>query len=355
MANLKNIILKSLENIQEIDNTLDNLLKVQQNILKNYSNPVFNEEDKNKLLNQYSALESIGKALYRINSLSQNNLNGDTEKEHLSDTVLKGGISNIKYVWHSENTPHTCQKCLDLNGTEYNFEDEVPQRPHPNCKCYVEIVENAQTNTDKKSCDCYDQINTIVEQANELELEITPLMTEIEGCISEIVENYQELHDAIHQTYALQNEVENIAPCSENCIAQTAVTTNIPDDSKLEDKVQDILKFSKTASDVYNIFLQNKHAMENEKAHLDKYYHAKANCESAELGIFQTFWAALFSISKEIKDYYHKVFELHMDAKAIFIDCMEDLKADMLGLLKAREHGYCSEKVLEVEEIFKNK
>ncbi len=355
MTNLKNIILKSLANIKEIDNTLDNLSKAQNNILKNYSNPVFSEKDKNKLLNKYSTLESIGKALYRFNALSQNNINGDAEKQDISNTILKGGISNTKYVWHSENTPHTCQKCLDLNGTEYNFEDEVPERPHPNCKCYVEIVENAQTNTDKEPCDCYEQINTIMELSNELEIEITPLITEIENTSSEIEADYQELQDAKLQVYALQNEIENMEPCSENCIAITGFAINVSDDSALEDKVQEMLKFSKSATDVYNIFLQNKHAMEQEKAHLDKYYHAKANCESAELGIIQTLWAALFSIGKEIKDYRHKVFELHMDAKDIFIDCMEDLKADMLGLLKAREHGYCSEKVLEVEEIFKSR
>lgn len=58
---------------------------------------------------------------------------------NLSDentTVLEGGISNIKYIWHTE--PNACEKCQELDGTEYNSKKDVPEKPHPNCKCYIE-------------------------------------------------------------------------------------------------------------------------------------------------------------------------------------------------------------------------
>lgn len=45
---------------------------------------------------------------------------------------------------------------------------------------------------------------------------------------------------------------------------------------------------------------------------MDKYYPAKANCTSAELGFIQTLWTVIFSIGKEFYDYYKKVFKLHM-------------------------------------------
>ena len=44
-----------------------------------------------------------------------------------------------------------------VDGKEFDFYDEVPERPHPNCRCYVEIVEN------KETCDCWDAINKIYE------------------------------------------------------------------------------------------------------------------------------------------------------------------------------------------------
>ena len=44
--------------------------------------------------------------------------------------------SIISYVWHSENSENTCDVCTELDGQEFDFYDEVPERPHPNCKCY---------------------------------------------------------------------------------------------------------------------------------------------------------------------------------------------------------------------------
>jgi hypothetical protein len=35
------------------------------------------------------------------------------------DTVLKGGISNIRYIWHT-NGDNPCELCEGLDGNEYN-------------------------------------------------------------------------------------------------------------------------------------------------------------------------------------------------------------------------------------------
>ena len=48
-------------------------------------------------------------------------------------------MSNRKYRWHSSES--SCEKCQALNNTEYDSEKEIPAKPHPNCKCYVEVVE----------------------------------------------------------------------------------------------------------------------------------------------------------------------------------------------------------------------
>ena len=68
--------------------------------MKNYSNPVFNTKDKNEILKQFTNLQNLGKSLYRYNALNENNLESDSERADIENTVLKGGISYNKYVWH---------------------------------------------------------------------------------------------------------------------------------------------------------------------------------------------------------------------------------------------------------------
>ena len=141
MANLKNKILQALQNGKNVETILNDLSTIQENLLKNHSNPVFTNKDKNRILKQFINLQNIGKSLYRYNVLRENNLKSDSERADIENTVLKGGISYNKYVWHSENGEHTCEVCKSLDGKVFDFYDEVPERPHPNCRCTVEIID----------------------------------------------------------------------------------------------------------------------------------------------------------------------------------------------------------------------
>lgn len=153
MANLKEKILQSLKSGKQVENTLNTLSKSQENLLKNYFNPVFNKKDKNKLLKSYTDLRDIGKSVYRYNTLLEHNYLEDAqeEKQDIRDTVLKGGIVYYHYVWHSENGENTCDKCRALAGQVFDYYDEVPERPHPNCRCTVEIVEGKIETGDEES------------------------------------------------------------------------------------------------------------------------------------------------------------------------------------------------------------
>ena len=126
MANLKEKILQALKSSKQVEPTLNTLSKLQENLLKNCSNPVFNKKDKNKLLKSYSDLHDIGKSLYRYNTLQEHNYLDDVqeEKENIENKVLKGGVSYNKYVWHSENGEHTCDVCSDLDGQEFDYYDD---------------------------------------------------------------------------------------------------------------------------------------------------------------------------------------------------------------------------------------
>ena len=88
--------------------------------------------------------------MHRYKKLNENNYVQDAheEKENIETILLKGGISYNKYIWHSENSENTCDVCKSLDGEEFDFYEEVPEKPHPNCRCTVEIVEEISSNED---------------------------------------------------------------------------------------------------------------------------------------------------------------------------------------------------------------
>lgn len=90
-------------------------------------------------------MQNIGKSLYRYKALKENEYEKEAEEEksNIENVVLKGGISYNKYVWHSENGENTCDECSALDGKEFEFYDEVPERPHPNCRCTVVVIEDS--------------------------------------------------------------------------------------------------------------------------------------------------------------------------------------------------------------------
>lgn len=363
MANLKEKILKSLKNTKQIEPTLNTLSKSQENLLKNYSNPVFNKKDRGKLLRSYSDLQDVSKSLYRYNTLQEHNYLSDAEEEkwNIENKVLKGGVSYSKYVWHSENGEHTCDVCADLDGQEFDYYDEVPERPHPNCRCYVEIVgyedENSSPDANKEeSCDCWDKINDLVAEIVSWQEEIDPLISELDNIDEGTYNLLNEIKNFKQQVKKSQSELADIEPCGDYCVAYiTGMAVNITNDEKLESTAEKIFSLTNESRQVYQIFLEHKHEMEEARDSMDKYYHAKANCTAAELGFMQELWAKILSIAKEIKDYYYKVFKNHMDFKEVAKDCWQDLKADWYGIQKAKEHGYCSDKVKDVYKDVFNK
>ena len=351
MSNFESELLSALNENKLDDKTLNKLSKYQSNLMKNYSNPVFNKEDKNKLLNLYNVLQEIGKSIYRYNMLKSNNINVQEEQTNLENIVLKGSISNVKYVWHSEHDEHTCNECLELDGNEFDMFDEVPELPHPNCKCYIEIVEYSDNNssTEEEPCDCWEKINSLIEEAESWQNEINMNLLELDNIENHVLNSLSEIHFFKNEIKNLQLELTEIEPCCEDCVAYvTGMAINITDDSKLEDIVGKISNLTKESQQVYQIFLEHKKEMESARDGMDKYYHAKANCTSAELGYIQTLWAILYSILKEFKDYFYKVLKYDMDYKEVAKDCLQDLKADWYGIKKAKEHGCCSEKVKNV-------
>ena len=284
MANLKNKLLQALQNGKNLETILNDLSKSQKNLLRNHSNPVFNNKDKNKILKQYTNLQNIGKSLYRYNSLNENNLESDSERTDIENIVLKGGISYNKYIWHSENSENTCDVCKSLDGKEFDFYDEVPERPHPNCKCTVEVVEEneskPQTSNDyEKPCDTIDEIETMISDMEELNPIVAFLNT-----LRIFISNYVEL--------------------------------------------------------LYHAYRLNEHEM-------DKYYHSKANCEATqEMGIIGEQSATLLSNLKEKYDQYTYVYTHKATVEEAIADSERDQVANRLGRERGRKYPYCDCSIL---------
>lgn len=153
MTNLKEKILQALKHNKQVDIVLEDLSTAQENLLENYSNAAIKQNDKNKILKKFTNLKNIEKLIYRFNKLSENNYNQDAkeEKENVETIILKGGISSNYYIWHAENSEDTCDVCKSLDGQKFDFYDEIPKRPHPNCKCTVEIIEETNSNDDSET------------------------------------------------------------------------------------------------------------------------------------------------------------------------------------------------------------
>ncbi len=337
-------------------------MKNIQNQINKIKKTILNQNLSNNSIVTYNKLNEIDHSLYRYDQLLKAGFKNEAKTESTrannlinkfnateERTVLKGYISNTKYIWVASGD--SCEACQELNGTEYDSIEDIPEKPHTNCNCYIEeVAEN--DSEDDEPCDCWDKIDEIVEEANTLDDELTSDMHDVDSIQTEVESWLVEIQELKVQVEQAQEELENTETCGPDCVI-TGMATTITDDKGLEDTVYNLIKDIEEARVVYEIFQSNKHEMETTANSFDKYYHAKANCESAELGTIEAMWAVVFSVFKEVKDYFKKVFSLHMDAKKVFLDCMNDLRADLYGLNKAKEHGYCSEKLKDIDKVFK--
>ena len=141
--NLKNKILNAIRNLKSVDTVLGDIEKYQSNLMKNINSPLLDNAEKNKLLKVYMGLQDVGKSLYRYNVLKKNNhlAAAEEEKEEIEHKVLEGYICNVKYVWKSEQGENTCEECASMDGEEFYSDEDIPPKPHPNCKCEVEVYE----------------------------------------------------------------------------------------------------------------------------------------------------------------------------------------------------------------------
>lgn len=217
------------------------------------------------------------------------------------DVLYKAGISNIKYIWQASDG--SCDACQYLDGTEYDFAEDIPDKPHPNCNCYIEEI---CENDDEEMCDCgqwLDKMEEMVGDAQSLQEDVETDMSDIETAEAE----YSEM-DSDEIQYLLNNLVSLM--------------------DTYETMKNVLIDF------VYN-YIELLNVANEDNQGIDKYYHAKANCEASQRGDFASAVAEGLSGLKEVWDSY-----FYARAKKISIQkALEDSAGDFEANKEGRDKG----------------
>lgn len=212
---------------------------------------------------------------------------------------IKGGISYKRYIWKSNEG--ACKACSALDGTVYEYVGDIPDRPHPNCKCHVEPTE------DDKMCDCY----TLAEQIDEL-------IGDAESLQEEVGEEIEDIESKKHTITFNSEYIQGI----------------INDITSLSDPLFSLWR-------ALSVFIANYQQMvDADVINGDKYFHAKANCEAAQIGIVGEMVAKAISDLRELSDGYRNIHEKKYSLEESLKDIQEDQQANEEGRKLGREHPW---------------
>ena len=119
--------------------------------------------------------------------------------------VLKGGVRyNEKCRWNAEDD--ACDECKELDGKVFESAEEIPQKPHPNCKCHIEVIEN-QTNDQigRYRAEIFEK-QKAEQEIKKITGDINSIKEEIDAAISSANEQNSEIDEFI-QT---QNDIPHV-------------------------------------------------------------------------------------------------------------------------------------------------
>ena len=126
-----------------------------------------------------------------------------------------------KYVYHAEQTNSTCENCKKHNKEVYYDIKDIPKLPiHPNCKCWIETIEEKDNN---KKCDCKERFEILENNLYAVFKNSKRMSENIQKNIIDIEENIQqtdniknigniklknELHFLLNEVIELQKEIK---------------------------------------------------------------------------------------------------------------------------------------------------
>lgn len=316
-----------------------------------------------------------------------------------------GGVSksNVIFEWVSEST--ACDACKSLDGNRYKDIDDVPEKPHPSCKCFVKDIyiggedyEALQREIDKIYGDLSslrDQISTSMnadegdiqnpeiqdilddvyafeydldevtedmkqttededstERFQSLKAKIDEMKSAFQELKQKIIDKINSLKKEVCDCFDILNELENVlieaydlSKKIDNEISEIDQISSQYSDTHSDAVVgiiNDMMSLSDpliTISQSLSIFITNYERMTKVNViNADKYYHAKANCEAAQLGLTGSMVAQSISELRELTDSFRNIYEKKYSLEASLQDILEDLRANIQGREAGRKY-----------------
>ncbi len=144
--------------------------------------------------------------------------------------ILYGNVKkeDVQYEWKSESG--ACEVCQELDGTVYDTANDIPDRPHPNCKCWIEVLEREKETTDP--------IELRREQAKDkkrMQQELAKLLGDAKSLEEEIDEYMKQIEEQ-------EEELNRIERAIDTDKLETADRRRLTDAKEQIDFAKDILK-----------------------------------------------------------------------------------------------------------------
>lgn len=96
---------------------------------------------------------------------------------------------NVIYQWSSESG--ACEVCKEMDGKLFESADEIPDRPHPNCKCHIEILEKESDEINKDPIEAHREK---LKERKRNELELAKLLGDTKSLEEEIEEYIKQVN-----------------------------------------------------------------------------------------------------------------------------------------------------------------
>ena len=107
----------------------------------------------------------------------------------------------MQYEWKSESG--ACEACQELDGTVYDTASDIPDRPHPNCKCWIEVLEREKETTDP--------IELRREQAKDkkhMQQELAKLLGDVKSLEEEIDEYMKQIEEQEEELNRIERAID---------------------------------------------------------------------------------------------------------------------------------------------------
>lgn len=108
---------------------------------------------------------------------------------------------NAEYEWKAE--PGACEVCRAMDGTIYESANDIPDRPHPNCKCWIDVLEK-----DKDTTDPIELYKEKRKDRKRNELELAKLLGDAKSLEEEIDEYITQINKQEKEIKELESKID---------------------------------------------------------------------------------------------------------------------------------------------------